>query len=429
MSAHHVTESPLDTAETSFRLLTTGPGSLSLNCATLAPELPRGPVGLLELRMLLTSRHVTDDARDAVWRELVARARQSRSTWTVAAVGMAIPALRTIALSLTREMSCGDPMDIDIAILAGYLRALHRVDLDLPDVRPRLCEAARFAGENTLRYLTARAERQQPAGEPPPPPRPWFHPDLVLIDAVAEGVLSELDAELISLSRLEDVPLRMLGQVRKPRHRRDVTLAGGLWWLETEPPTSPSIASSSTDVDEAVHMASARSQGTPDAETATDPKGGRGTTPGSARISPDHPSVAARLRCSGQQSPRHPIGRRPRHMTPALGYIVLWGLAITAVVLLVIAAVATGAFAASAAAATPSDLNAVLNNLRGWLIGLLATLATLMLTIGGLRYLVAGGDPGEVQKAKGALKAAAFGYALAVLAPLFVSVLKRVVGG
>ncbi|WP_433413231.1 hypothetical protein ACQP1V_29085 [Microtetraspora malaysiensis] len=430
MSAHHVTESPLDTAETSFRLLTTGPGSLSLDCATLAPGLPRGPVGLLELRVLLTSRHVADDARDAVWRELVARARQSRSTWTVAAVGMAIPALRTIALSLTREMSYGDPVDIDIAILAGYLRALHRVDLDLPDVRPRLCEAARCAGEHTLRYITGKAERQRLTGEPPPPPRPWFHPDLVLIDAVAEGVLSELDAELISLSRLEDVPLRELGPVRKPEHRRDVTRADGLWWLETEPPTSPSLTPSSADVDEAVHMASARSQGTPDAETATDPKGGRGTTPGSARISPNHPSVAARLRCPERQgAARRPIGCRSRRMRPALGYIVLWGLAIAAAVFLVVAAVATGAFAASAAAATPSDLNAVLNNLRGWLIGLLATLATLMLTIGGLRYLVAGGDPGEVQKAKAALKAAAFGYALAVLAPLFVSVLKRVVGG
>lgn len=92
-----------------------------------------------------------------------------------------------------------------------------------------------------------------------------------------------------------------------------------------------------------------------------------------------------------------------------------------------VAAAATSALASSVIAA-PSDLNTVFTNLRNWLIGLLATLATLMLTLGGLRYLVAGGDPGEVQKAKAALKAAAFGYALAVLAPLFVSILKRIVG-
>src|SRR5688500_3037184 len=91
MSAHRLTESPLDTAETSFRLLTTGPGRLTLNGSTIADELPGGMVGLRELRMLLTSRHVSDSTRDAVWRELVASARQSGSTWTVAAVGMAIP--------------------------------------------------------------------------------------------------------------------------------------------------------------------------------------------------------------------------------------------------------------------------------------------------------------------------------------------------
>ncbi|NBE94523.1 hypothetical protein FE391_34860 [Nonomuraea sp. KC401] len=98
--------------------------------------------------------------------------------------------------------------------------------------------------------------------------------------------------------------------------------------------------------------------------------------------------------------------------------------AAAAIAVLLVAVVATAALAAA-----PADLNTVFTNLRNWLIGLLATLATLMLTVGGLRYLIAGGDPGEIQKAKAALKAAAFGYALAVLAPLFMSVLKRIVGG
>lgn len=173
-------------------------------------------------------------------------------------------------------------------------------------------------------------------------------------------------------------------------------------------------------------MTSARSQETPDATTATNLKGGRGTTPGSARISPNHPSLAARARRARQW---RPTDCRPRRPTPLPCWVVTWTLAVTATALLVVAAAATGAFGASAMAAVPKDLNSVLTNLRNWLIGLLAALSTLMLTIGGLRYLVAGGDPGEVQKAKGALKAAAFGYALAVLAPLFVSVLKRIVGG
>jgi len=80
------------------------------------------------------------------------------------------------------------------------------------------------------------------------------------------------------------------------------------------------------------------------------------------------------------------------------------------------------------AAAAPS-LNGVIDSLRTWLVGILATLATLFLTIGGIRYLLAGGDPMQVERAKTALKSAAIGYALAVLAPLLVTILTSVVGG
>ncbi len=71
----------------------------------------------------------------------------------------------------------------------------------------------------------------------------------------------------------------------------------------------------------------------------------------------------------------------------------------------------------------------MIDSLRTWLVGILATLATLFLTIGGIRYLLAGGDPMQVERAKTALKSAAIGYALAVLAPLLVTILTSVVGG
>ena len=98
----------------------------------------------------------------------------------------------------------------------------------------------------------------------------------------------------------------------------------------------------------------------------------------------------------------------------------------TVVIVGLIVVVATPAFAASTTAPT---LNSVIDNLRNWLVGLLAGVATLFLTIAGLRYVTAGGDPGQVEKAKIALKSAAIGYALAILAPLLVSILASVVGG
>ena len=75
------------------------------------------------------------------------------------------------------------------------------------------------------------------------------------------------------------------------------------------------------------------------------------------------------------------------------------------------------------------SISQVLSNTTLWIIGILAGLATLMLTLGGVRYLLANGDPAEVEKAKTALKSAAIGYALAILAPVIVTILKGLVGG
>ena len=75
-----------------------------------------------------------------------------------------------------------------------------------------------------------------------------------------------------------------------------------------------------------------------------------------------------------------------------------------------------------------ASLDQVIGNIRTWLVGLLAALATTFLTIGGVRYLIAGGDPGDVEKAKGALRSAAVGYGLAILAPGLVTILQQIVG-
>lgn len=79
--------------------------------------------------------------------------------------------------------------------------------------------------------------------------------------------------------------------------------------------------------------------------------------------------------------------------------------------------------------AAPNDLPTIIRNLTVWIVGLLAGVATLFLTVGGARYLMAGGDPAEVERAKSALKSAAIGYALAVLAPVLLQILRGIVGG
>ena len=85
--------------------------------------------------------------------------------------------------------------------------------------------------------------------------------------------------------------------------------------------------------------------------------------------------------------------------------------------------------ACPAAFAAAGDLNQVIDNIRVWVTGLLAALATLLLMIGGVRYLLAGGDPGAHERAKGSIRGALIGYALALLAPVLTTVVQHLVGG
>jgi len=78
--------------------------------------------------------------------------------------------------------------------------------------------------------------------------------------------------------------------------------------------------------------------------------------------------------------------------------------------------------------ALAGSIDQVLTNIRNWVMGILAGLATAFLTIGGVRYVMGGGDPGEIEKAKVSFKAAGIGYGLAALAPVVVTALQSIVG-
>ncbi|MEU4427841.1 pilin [Actinoplanes sp. NPDC024001] len=93
---------------------------------------------------------------------------------------------------------------------------------------------------------------------------------------------------------------------------------------------------------------------------------------------------------------------------------------------LVLLAPDVAAAAEPAAPPAVNDLGTVVNNLRYWIMGILGSVATLFLCIGGARYLMAGGDPSEIERAKGSFKSAAVGYALALLAPVVLTVLNSI---
>ena len=145
-------------------------------------------------------------------------------------------------------------------------------------------------------------------------------------------------------------------------------------------------------------------------------------TPRPAKGGPPHPDPPAGER---PDQPTHPARRSPLPMRPTLAR-----LALAAAVFAVMVGAAHPAFAAAAPAPSPPpQLSQVIDNARLWVMGLLTAVATLFFVIGGARYVMAGGDPSQVERAKQTIKAALAGYALAVLAPVALAILQGIVGG
>lgn len=89
------------------------------------------------------------------------------------------------------------------------------------------------------------------------------------------------------------------------------------------------------------------------------------------------------------------------------------------------------ALASTQLAAEPgmADILRILDAVRTLLVGILVGLSVAALTYAGVRYVVSGGDPMGIEKAKGAVKSALVGFALAFLAPVLIGIVKHILGG
>lgn len=231
----------LDTAEATFRLLCIGPEPLAVDCAELGRGLPRRRVPLIELRDVLLDRATTEAAREAVWRQLVTAAQTRGEAWVLGAVGVALPGLRKAAGELATGYS-GDVEDIDSEMLAGFTARLKTLDPDAGALAPRLVWAAQRAGARLRAAEWDYAARTVPRWESREPRQPDHgHPDLVLAEAVRDGVLTVDEAALIASTRLDGMHVHEaaeeLGQsyfrVYRARERAENELIS---WLGAERP-------------------------------------------------------------------------------------------------------------------------------------------------------------------------------------------------
>ena len=191
--------SPLDAADAAFVALTSDPAPLSIDLDMFDPDdgLPPGVMALPAVREWLLRHPRAYTARDVLWRELIRRARMCGPQWVIAAVGMAMPALRRYAGQLCAGYR-GDPDDIDAEILTGFLSALRdHVDVARPAPYAALCRAGWRAGHELRRQAGEFTPLQDVDHVPGPrtPQVPYGHPDVLVRRAVGLGILDPIDEE------------------------------------------------------------------------------------------------------------------------------------------------------------------------------------------------------------------------------------------
>jgi hypothetical protein len=215
----------LDSIEIRFRLAAEGPSPLAVDGRQLGHGLPRRRIPLPELTAILMHPSTSYAASDAAWRLLIARARgrandeqqpaeqhkrrsgsllrpHAEPTWVVGAVGVAMPGLRRAASRLSRTFTG----DVQAEVLIGFLDALVSVDPRPARVVQRLCTMAGSRARKALRANEpARVHVAYGAPGSALPPAPFGHPDFVLARAVARGVITAAEADLIGVVYLEHV--------------------------------------------------------------------------------------------------------------------------------------------------------------------------------------------------------------------------------
>jgi hypothetical protein len=114
---------------------------------------------------------------------------------------------------------CGwqEPQRIDeaaAAMVSAFYHGLLTIDIDREAIGPRLLLRARKAaygsGSNGSPHMPAPPESIAETVLPPVTQRPAGHVDLLLAEAVRQGVLSRFEASIIGATRFEDVDARRL---------------------------------------------------------------------------------------------------------------------------------------------------------------------------------------------------------------------------
>ena len=200
--------SPLDNIEHAYLRHAYGPDPVTF-WGGYTTGLAAAPFTLPELTALLTGKKTPTSVKDQVWNSLVKQARVSNE-WGLIAAGVAIRALRrAVKRARYHAPNINIQDDLESAAISAFLESIHTIDTSAPQICARLCQSAYVAARQWALDLKQYQETMcSNIFESHPPPDQAKHVDLVLASAVKEGIITRLQADLVTETRLERHSLR-----------------------------------------------------------------------------------------------------------------------------------------------------------------------------------------------------------------------------
>ncbi|KIH96396.1 hypothetical protein LP52_25275 [Streptomonospora alba] len=192
---------PFSVLRRSFDTLAATHGGPLLDCMGITGA-PRTSLSAADLAAWLPE--ATAEATDEVWRRLITRTRSGEAAWTVIAAGLALPGLYAARNRMCRGLGA-DVADLEAEMLSALLAQMRALDLGPRAVCGRLVYAVRKAGQR-YRYMHDQQRRRERPHQDArreaalPGAR---GPVTVLAEAVAGGVLTSQEAELVARTHLE----------------------------------------------------------------------------------------------------------------------------------------------------------------------------------------------------------------------------------
>lgn len=201
---------PLNLIETRFQNL----GEQAVFDGRPYRGLPDRRIEAVELRRRLLDGTVPYLVRDQIWADLIGKIRTAEDTefLTLMLIGLAMPGLRHAVNRAQFTDRETDRADLESEAVSGFISALHTVGLERPGVCSQLCQTAHTAARALARNAVRLQQSSEAMIRQAAYPAETGHIDLILADAVADGVIDQHEADLIGATRLDGAYLTAIAR-------------------------------------------------------------------------------------------------------------------------------------------------------------------------------------------------------------------------